>query len=92
MVAAISTELEEFVQSELANGHFATREELVAAALMQMRDRQAAFEQRVREAIAECDATPGEDIVLKSPEDFEAFAESIKARGRERLAKQRGEP
>lgn len=90
MVAAISTELEEFVQSELANGHFATREEVIAAALIQMRDRQAVLERKVREAIAEGDATPGEDIILTTPEDFRAYADSIKTRGRERLAKERG--
>jgi putative addiction module CopG family antidote len=90
MVATISTELEEFVQSELANGHFASREEVIAAALKQMRDRQAAREQRVRDALIEGDATPGEDLVLETPEDFRAYAESVKTRGRERLAKERG--
>ncbi len=89
MVAAISQELEEFVQSEVANGHFATREEVIAAALTQMRDKQMAFEQRVREALAEADATPGEDIVLHNEEEIRAFFEDIKTRGRERLANQR---
>lgn len=89
MVAAISTELEEFVQSELANGHFASREELIVAALQQMRDRKTARDERVRELIAECDATPGEDIVLHNEEEIKAFFEDIKARGRERLAKMR---
>lgn len=92
MVAAISQELEEFVQSEVANGHFATREEVIAAALTQMRDQRAAFEQSVREALAEADATPGEDIVLETPEDFRAYAESIKSRGRERLAQKQVQP
>lgn len=90
MVAAITTELEEFVQSELANGHFASREELIVAALQQMRDRKAASEQWVRDAIEEGDVTPGENIVLETPEDFRAYAESVKTRGRERLAKERG--
>lgn len=89
MVAAISQELEEFVQSEVANGHFATREEVIAAALTQMRDKQMAFEQRVHEALAEADATPGEDIVLHNEEEIRAFFEDIKTRGRERLANQR---
>lgn len=89
MVAAISTELEEFVQSELANGHFASREELIVAALQQMRDRKAAREERVRELIAECDATPGKDIVLHNEEEIKAYFEDIKASGRERLAKMR---
>lgn len=91
MVAAISQELEAFVQSEVANGHFATREEVIAAALIQMRDQRAAFEQRVREALDEADATPGEDIVLETPEDFRAYAESIKSRGRERLAQKQAQ-
>ena len=90
MVAAITTELEEFVQSELANGHFASREELIVAALQQMHDRKAASEQWVRDAIEEGDVTPGENIVLETPEDFRAYAESVKTRGRERLAKERG--
>ncbi len=92
MVAAISQELEEFVRSEVANGHFATREEVIATALKQMRDRQAAFDQRVRDAIAEADATPGEDIVLETHEDFLTYAESIKTRGLERLAQKRNQP
>ena len=79
------------MQSELANGHFASREELIIAALQQMRDRKAAWELRVRKLITECDATPGEDIVLETPEDFRAYGESIKTRGRERLAKERGQ-
>lgn len=89
MVTAISTELEEFVQSELAKGNFASREEVIATALIQMRDRQAAREQRVRQMIAECDATPGEDIVLHNEEELKAYFEDVKTRGRERLAKMR---
>lgn len=90
MVAAISTELEEFVQSELANGHFASREAVIAAALIQMRDRQAKCDQRVRDAIAERDSTLGENIVSENPEDFRDFANSIKTRERGRLVKERG--
>ena len=89
MVAAIATELEEFVQSELANGHFASREELIIAALQQMRDRKTAWEQRVSQLIAECDATPGEDTVLRNDEEIDAFFDEVMASGRERLAKMR---
>ena len=92
MVAAISQELEDFVRTEVANGHFASREEVIAAALIQMRDGQAAFAQRVRDAIAEADATPGADIVLETHADFLAYAESIKSRGLERLAQKRNQP
>lgn len=91
MVATVSTELEEYVQSELANGRFASREEVIAAALRQMRDRQAALDQRVRDALVEGDDFPGEAIILETPEDFRAYAESIITRGRERLAKERGQ-
>ncbi len=90
MVATISTELEEFVQSELANGRFATREELIIAALMHFRDRKTAWEQRVGQLIAECDATPGEDTVIHNEEELDAFFDDVMARGRERLAKTRG--
>lgn len=98
MVAAISAELEEFLQSELAKGHFATREEVIAAALIQMRDQQEqrtsheSWEEGVRQALKEADEYPGEPIVLETPEDFRAFADSIKKRGRERLANERGQP
>lgn len=89
MVAAISTELEAFVQSELAKGHFGSREEVISAALTQMRDREAARDQRVRQLIAECDATPGEDTVLHNDEEIDAFFDDVMVRGRERLAKAR---
>lgn len=85
MLASISQDLEEFMQSEVANGHFASREEVIAAGLTLLRDRQSAFIQRVREFIAESDATPGEDIVLHNAEELRAFCEDIKKRGRERL-------
>ena len=89
MVATISTELEEFVQSELANGNFATREDLINAALIQFRDRKTAWEQRVGQLIAECDATPGEDTVIHNEAELDAFFDDVMARGRERMAKTR---
>ena len=92
MVAAISQELEDFVRTEVANGHFASREEVIAAALKQMRDGRAAFEERAIEAIAEADATPGEDLVLHNEEELRAYFEDIKSRGRERLEKMRVSP
>jgi Arc/MetJ-type ribon-helix-helix transcriptional regulator len=79
MVATISTELEDFVQSEIANGYFASREELINAAMMQFRDRKSIWEQRVRDALAEGDDFPGEAVVLETPADFRAIAESIKS-------------
>lgn len=89
MMATISTELEEFVQSELANGNFATREDLINAALIQFRDRKTAWEQRVGQLIAECDATPGEDTVIHNEAELDAFFDDVMARGRERMAKTR---
>ena len=90
MVAAISTELEEFVQSELANGHFATREALIAAAISGMRDRQSQLEQLRHELALDDDPAVGESVILETPEDFRAYAEDVITRGKERLAKERG--
>ena len=89
MVATISSELEEFVQTEVSRGHFASRDEVISAALRLMRDQKAAWEERVREAIAEGDATSADDIVFNNEAEVEAFFEDINARGRKRLAAER---
>ncbi len=87
MVAAISQDLEEFMQSEVANGRFASREEVITAGLTLLRDRRAEFAQRVRDALAAGDATPGDNVVIHNEAELDAFFEDIKSRGRERLAK-----
>lgn len=89
MIANLPNELEPFVQTEIASGRFASADDVIVAAVIQMRDRKAAWEQRVRDALAEGDATPGEDIVLHNEEELKAYFEGVKARGRERLAKMR---
>ncbi|MBC7820283.1 MAG: type II toxin-antitoxin system ParD family antitoxin, partial [Planctomycetaceae bacterium] len=91
MIATLPSELEPFVQTEIASGRFATADDVVVAAvkllrevsthpqstleeldaaLCQIRDRKVVREERVRELIAECDATPGEDIVLHNEEEL----------------------
>ena len=93
MILNLPPDLEEFVQSEVSAGEFSSRDEAIAAGVRLLRERRASreqWEEEVRQALKEADEFPGEDIVLKTPEDFHAFAESIKTRGRERLAKERG--
>ena len=88
-MATIPTELEEFVQSEVERGSFTSREEVIATALTEMRDRRLALNQRLEELLAEEAATPGEDIVLHGEAELKAYFESVKSRGRERLAQKR---
>ena len=85
MVATLTPDLEEFIQSEVSVGHVASREELIAAALRGMRDRQSQLES-LRKELALDDPGEGENIILETPEDFRAYAEDVIARGKERLA------
>ena len=62
MVATIPMELEKFVRLEVERGGFTSREEVIATALTEMRDRRLALSQRLEELHAEEAATPGEDI------------------------------
>ncbi len=95
MILTLPPDLEEFVQQEVSAGEFSSREEAIAAGVRLLRERHQSREQsenEVRRAIAEAKDYPGDNIVLETPEDFRAFAESIKTRGRERLARQRAQP
>lgn len=90
MVATLTPDLEEFIQSEVSTGHFASREDLIAAAIRGMRDRQSQLELLRQELALEDDPADGESLILETPEDFRAYAEDVIARGKERLANERG--
>lgn len=85
MVAALTPDLEAFIQSEVSTGHFASREDLIAAAIRGMRDRQCQLE-LLRQELALDDPGEGESVILETPEDFRAYAEDVITRGKERLA------
>lgn len=93
MIAVLSTELEAFVQSEVATGRFSNRNEVIAAAVQQMQQRQAEQPElrRVQEALAEADAdfAAGRVRRFENETELRAFAEEIKTSGRARLAAKR---
>ena len=93
MLAVLPTELEAFVQSEVATGRFSSRDAVIAAAVKQMQQRQAEQPERkqVQEALSEADAdfTSGRVRRFENEMELRAFAEEIKSNGRERLAAKR---
>ena len=80
MSTALPSDLQQFVAQELAAGHYASEEELVASAVRRLRD----DEERVRQFKAELqgriDALDrGEGIELNSDEEMEQFLDQIDA-------------
>jgi putative addiction module CopG family antidote len=89
MIASLPDNLEAFVQSEIATGRFATRDEVIAAAVRQMQLRQMELEEfgSLRIALAEADEdfASGRVRRFENETELRAFAEEIKTRGRARL-------
>ena len=91
MIATLTPDLEEFIQSEISTGHFASREALIAAAISELRHRQSQLERLRQELALDDDSADGESVILETAEDFRAFAEDVITRGKERLVKERGQ-
>ena len=91
MVATLTPDLEEFIQSEVSTGHFASREALIAAAISELRDRHSQLERLRQELALDDDSSDGESLILETAADFRAYAEDVIARGKERLANERGQ-
>ncbi len=91
MVATLTPDLEEFIQSEVSTGHFASREALIAAAISELRDRHSQLERLRQELALDDDSPDGESLILETAADFRAYAEDVIARGKERLANERGQ-
>ena len=85
MIATLPDGLESFVQSEVATGHYANREEVIAAGYqMQLRQAEGVDAANLQMVLAEAD----EEFAAGSVRQFEdeaelrAFAEEVKSRGR----------
>ena len=90
MIATLPNDLEKFFEAEVSVGHFASRDEVIAAALRMMQERHEKLAALRRDiAIGKEELDRGEGIVLETDEDVEAFVADIIARGEERLAKER---
>ena len=93
MVASLSPELERFVQSELASGHFASREAVIESALWDMQQRRGETPelQELRRLLAESDedVLAGRVRYFNSDAELRTLEEEINARGRARLEAER---
>jgi antitoxin ParD1/3/4 len=84
VVGTIPSDLEPFVQQQVATGQYASTDEVVVAGLQVLRElkrRQEAFQEQVRLGIDQLDR--GEGIKLAAGE-LRAFFDDIQARGQQR--------
>ena len=84
MVGTIPSDLEPFVQQQVATGEYASADEVVVAGLQVLREvkrRQAEFREQVRLGVDQLDR--GEGINVAAGE-LRAFFDDIQARGRQR--------
>ena len=84
MVGVIPSDLEQFVQQQLATGEYRSQDEVVVAGLQVLREvkrRQAEFRQDVQIGIEQLDR--GEGIKI-AKNDLRAFFDDIQARGEQR--------
>ena len=100
MIATLPSELEPFVETEIASGRFSSADEVVVAAVKLLREVSARPEQtleeldELRRLIAEGhnDIVHGRVRRINNETESRAYAEEIKARGRARLEAQRANP
>ncbi len=86
MVATVSDGLERFVEQQIANGKYGTREEVLAAGLRLLQAREQELEAiRAVVRVGLDELARGDGIVLEDEEARRAFFEDIKQRGREAL-------
>jgi putative addiction module CopG family antidote len=84
MVGNIPSDLEPFVQQQVAAGEYGSADEVVGAGLQVLRElkhRQAEFQEQVRMGVDELDR--GEGIKLAAS-DLRAFFDDIQTRGQQR--------
>jgi putative addiction module CopG family antidote len=84
MLGAIPSDLEQFVEQQVATGQYRSQDEVVVAGLQVLREvkrRQAEFQQQVRVGVDQLDR--GEGIRVAANE-LRAFFDDIQARGQQR--------
>ena len=89
MANLIPAEFQPFVSDAVASGRYRSEDELIAAALRLLEERErrlTALREDIRIGIDELDR--GEGIDLSNPSARQAFFDDIKARGRQRLTAQ----
>ena len=84
MTIELPEEVQAFVKSQLATGHYADESEVVVYALtawQQYQERTAEIRTRVQEGIDAADA--GRGTLISTPEEAEAFKQKVIKHGRE---------
>ena len=84
MVGTIPSDLEPFVQQQVATGQYASADEVVVAGLQVLRElkrRQEEFREQVQLGVDELDRGEGTKVAAS---DLRAFFDDIQARGRQR--------
>jgi antitoxin ParD1/3/4 len=84
MVGTIPSDLEPFVQQQVAAGEYASADEVVVAGLQVLRElkrRQAEFREQVRLGVDQLDRGEGFDVAAS---ELRAFFDAIQTRGQQR--------
>jgi len=90
MVGAIPSDLEQFVQQQVATGEYRSQDEVVAAGLQVLRElksRQAEFRREVKVGVDQLDR--GEGIKIAANE-LRAFFDDVQTRGQQRYEASKG--
>ena len=91
MLATIPPDLEAFIQSEIANGKYASTDEAISEAVRLLRDREHQLDVLRGEIEVGMSAIArGDVITIRSDADRLALIEDIQRRGRERLQSAQG--
>jgi putative addiction module CopG family antidote len=88
MTDALPPDLAQFVQQEIATGHYGSEQEVVQEAVRFFRDSRERYEQlreEIRKSLADLDA--GHGTVVESDEELAAFFEEIESEVRRDLGK-----
>ena len=93
MLATIPSELEAFIQSEIASGKYASADEAVSEAVRLLQERERDLETLRNEIEIGMSAYQrGEVTTIRTDADRQALIDDVQQRGRERLQAAQGRP
>lgn len=93
MLATIPSELEAFIQSEIASGKYASADEAVSEAVRLLQERERDLETLRNEIEIGMSAYQrGEVTTIRTDADRQALIDDVQRRGRERLQAAQGRP
>ena len=93
MLATIPSDLEAFIQAEVASGKYASADEAVSEAVRLLQERKRQLETlRGEIEIGMSASERGEVTAIRTDADRQALIDDVQRRGRERLPAARGRP